>query len=165
MERNLGYCLYVREWLVVYLFLFLLISLTVLSFTKKNSLIAPQKTITVTVIGCVENEMKLEMHPLSTVADLLCKVTLCEDADCGKLIISEQVRPGLFIIPKRGKISIYVTGEVEKRGLYYLEESCRFNQLENEIALTQDADRRYFSRKRRLVQEGETVVVPKNKRK
>ena len=165
MQQNDSYSLYVREWVIVYVFLTLLLILSVRACTKKQALIAPETTICVTVVGSVLNEMTLQIHPLSTVADLLSRISLSEEADCDKLLIDERVKPGVFVVPCKNKTTIYVTGEVEKSGAYAIREGCRFNELPQYIALTDSADKRFFSRKRRLVQEGELVVVPKNKRK
>ena len=150
-----------REWYIVYLFIALLLTLSALSYSKKHSLIAPETKIHVRVLGAVQNEKSLNIHALSTVADVLALVDLAEDADCDKLIIDEKIKPGIFIVPKRNHTSIYVTGAVEKTGLYYVPESCRFNELTHYIQTASDADMRYFTRKRRRVVEGELLTVPR----
>lgn len=162
--KNQTESLYVREWVIVYLFLFVLLTLTALSFSKKHSLIAPQAQIQVLVLGAVQEEKSLTLHPLSTIADILVHVALLDDADLDKLIIDERVKPGVFIMPKKNKTSVYATGAVEKCGVYYVPESCRFNELVQFIPAAHDADMRYFTRKRRLVSEGEVIAVPSMER-
>lgn len=161
MQKNDPYSLYSREWIIVYVFLTFLFLLSIGSYINKQALIAPETTICVTVVGSVDSETTLHMHPLSTVADLLSRISLSPDADCDKLLVDERVKPGVFVVPCKNKTTIYVTGEVEITGAYVIEDGCRFNELPQYVRLTDFADRRFFSRKRRLVQEGELIVVPK----
>lgn len=153
--------LFVREWVIVYVFLFLLCTFSALSFAKKHSLIAPETYIQVKVVGAVHQEKTLKLAALSTVADILANVQPLDDADLDKLIIDERLKAGIFILPKKHFTSVYVEGAVQKSGVYYVPENCRFNELLSYIPLTQEADLRYFTRKRRLVCEGEMLYVPK----
>ena len=159
-QKTTQSALYMREWVIVYLFLALLLTIAALSYSKKHSLIAPETKINVTVMGAVREEINLQIHALSTVADVLALVDLLDDADLDKLIIDERVKPGIFIMPKKQKTAVYATGAVKKMGVHYVPEGCRFNELVEFIPTTSDADMRYFTRKRRRVAEGELIVVP-----
>lgn len=152
--------LHMREWIIVYLFVALLITISVVSYSKKHSLIAPEATINVVITGAVQDTKRLQIHALSTIADVLNCIELSDDADLDKLIIDERVKSGILIIPKKHKTSVYATGAVEKIGVYYVPEGSTFNQLALYIPVAEDADMRYFSRKRRVVMEGELIEVP-----
>jgi hypothetical protein len=95
------------------------------------------------------------------VADLLARVKLTPDADIGKLVLEERLKKSqVFIIPKKGALSLYVTGAVTKPDVIFVPEGLRFNQLKGYISLADDADIGIFQRRRRLVHDGETVHIP-----
>lgn len=150
-----------REGLFVYFLLFVLITIGIHSFIKKQTHQIPQKTISVRIVGAVPIEKTVVFSSGSTIGDLQALGLHGNEADLEKLNIDEKLKPGLFIMPTRGKCSIWVQGEVEKCGLYLISEGVKFKDLVDYIALKNDADIRYFTRKRRLVLEGETVTVPK----
>jgi hypothetical protein len=150
-----------REGLFVYLLLFVLTTIGILSFIKKQTHQIPQKTISVHLVGAVIAEKTVIFSSGSTISDLQALQLHAKEADFDKLIMDERLKSGIFIVPSKGKCSIWVEGQVEKYGLYLIPEDVKFKDLVNYIALKSDADIRYFTRKRRLVSEGETVTVPR----
>lgn len=142
--------------------LLLLATFGAASFANKHakSKIQP-KTIKIQCIGECEGNCTIELPTGVQVVDLLNSVKLTRDADISKLVLEERLkRDQLFIIPKKGGMSLYVTGAVEKPELLFVPEGLRFNQLKEYLILADDADVGVFQRRRRILCEGETIHIP-----
>ena len=153
--------LIVREWVAVFVMLLILITLTAASFASKGDQLAPSViTLTIQVIGAVREEQRLLLPTGALVVDALTHLELTENADIGKLALNMKLQPNqTLVIPTKGKISIFVTGAVEKRGLTLIPEECRYPDLLGYLVLKEDVDVKQFKRRRRLLREGETVII------
>jgi len=154
----------IREWLFVSLLLTALITITALSFAKKHSYTTPQHPHNVFVIGAVMQEKELVLPQTATVCDLLNKVELSDDANIEALFLHQPIKNDIFIVPKKDITSIYVTGAVEKNGLYLVPAGCRYNQLLSYLPLLPEADKRFFLRKRKVVLDGDCINVVKTQK-
>ena len=155
-------CLFFREKIVVLGILLLLATFGAASFANKHKKVQSQaKTIKIRCIGECEGDCVLELPSGVQVVDLLARLKLTPDADSSKLVLEERLkRDQIFIIPKKGGMSLYVTGAVAESGLLFVPESLRFNQLKEYLILANDADIGVFGRRRRLLCEGETIHIP-----
>lgn len=153
--------LVVREWAAVLVMLLCIITLTAASFASKRGLpTTVAASISIRVVGGSVEELQLELAPGAQVVDALAHLTLSEEVDVGKLPLEAKLQPGqVLVIPTKGKVSLFVTGSVEKSGLFVLPEGSRYPDLLRYITLTSNADLKQFKRKRRLLQEGETIEI------
>ncbi len=151
-----------REKLAVLAMLLLLATFGAITYASKSEKIPINtKTIFIRCIGALKKEQVLEVPYGIMVADLLTKLDLAEDADLSKLIFEERIKgPRLFIVPKVGEKSLYITGAVEREGIIYVPEDLQFNQLKGYLFLAADADTSCFRRRRRQLSEGETIHIP-----
>ncbi len=156
------FCLCLKEKLAVSAMLLLLATFASISFANshiKKSL--TQKTIHIKCEGACHAEQAVELPCGIQVSDLLARLNLTEDADISKLVLEERLKlDGLFIVPTKGKLTLFVTGAVKTPGIIYVPESLRFNQLKQYLTLADDADVKIFQRRRRLLCEGETIHIP-----
>lgn len=155
-------CLCLKEKLAVCCLLLLLATFAACSYANKHQkLTQTQKTIHITCLGACVDQNALELPHGTQVADLLARVKLTPEADISKLVLEQRLKnEGHFIIPTKGKMTLYITGAVKEPGIIYLPEGLRFNQLKQYLALADDADIGIFHRRRRLLCEGETVHIP-----
>ncbi len=129
--------------------------------SKHQKTTQSQKNIYIRCIGACAEHQEVELPCGVQISDLLAKIRLTEDADISKLILEERlVQTGVFIVPSKGRLSLCVTGAVERPGIIYVPEGLRFNQLKHYLALADNADAGMFNRRRRILCEGETIHVP-----
>jgi hypothetical protein len=120
-----------------------------------------RETISVHVAGAVQVDASILLPPAATVIDALVRVNFSEWTDIESLHLDEKLEAGqLLIVPKLNCLSVMVKGAVSKEGIVLLPEGMRFWELEQHLDLAPTADRKFFRRKKRLLKEGETIVVP-----
>lgn len=155
-------CLCLKEKLAVSCLLLLLATFAACSYANKHKKLTQiQKTIHITCLGACVGQKELEFPHGMQVSDLLARVKLTPEADLSKLVLEQRLKNGgYFIVPTKGKMTLYITGAVKEPGIIYLPEGLRFNQLKQYLALADDADIGIFHRRRRLLCEGETVHIP-----
>ncbi len=151
-----------REKLAVLAMLLLLATFGAITYASKNKKIhINSRTVLVNCIGAVKKDTLLEVPYGTLVSDLLTKLELTDEADLSKIIFEERIKgQNLFIVPKIGQKSLYITGAVEREGLIYVPEDLHFNQLKEYLFLAADADISCFRRRRRQLSEGETIHIP-----
>lgn len=155
--------LILREKLAVFVILFILATIASLSFLSKQNRIAKTKSfITVHCVGAIDRAKSVELPVGAQVADLLAKVALSQDADVTKLQLETKLEnEQVFVMPKRGVLSLYVTGAVRESGVIYVPEGLKYSQLKDYVAFADDADLTSLRRRRRLLREGEMVQIGK----
>lgn len=151
-----------KEKLAVLAMLLLLATLAASAYAKKHSQYkATPKNIHVTCLGACVEAKSLEFSQGSCLADLVNKISLHDDADLGKMALESRLKDGqVVIIPKKGGMSLYVTGAVDEPRVLFVPEGLHFNQLKQYITLADDADLAIFHRRRRVLCEGETIHIP-----
>lgn len=161
--QALGAGLLLREKLAVFVILFILATIASLSYhSKQNRIAKTKRCITVHCVGAIDRAKSVELPLGAQVADLLAKVALSRDADVNKLQLQVKLEnEQVFVVPKRGVLSLYVTGAVRESGVICVPEGLKYNQLKDYIAFTDDADLASLRRKRRLLREGEMVQIGK----
>lgn len=155
-------CLCLKEKLAVTCLLLLLATFAACSYASKHQkLTLTEKTVQITCLGACTSTDPIVLPYGMQVSDLLARITLAPEADTSKLVLEERLKgQRLFIIPTKGKMTLYITGAVKEPGIIYLPEGLRFNQLKQYLALADDADVGIFHRRRRLLCEGETIYIP-----
>lgn len=155
-------CLCLKEKLAACCLLLLLSTFAATSFASKRSKTKSiEKTIHITCLGACNTQGEVELPYGTQVSDLLARISLAPEADTSKLVLEDRIKhQKLFIVPTKGKMTVYITGAVKESGIIYLPEGLRFNQLKQYLALADDADERIFHRRRRLLCEGETIHIP-----
>jgi len=144
----------------------LLISIAISAFfgahrhAQGDDLVTP---IRVHVVGAVKHEQELTLPPSATMADVLARIELAEAADRDNLRLDDGVYRSWVIIPTKACVSVLMTGSIVKNQLVTLPEGSRFYELERFLDPDAPADRRFFRRKKRLLQDGEVIVVPPNR--
>lgn len=161
-KGKLPACLCLQEKLAVSCLLLLLSTFAACSFASKHQKCAKiEKTIHITCLGACVGQNELELASGVQVSDLLARVKLTPEADISKLVLEQRLKSeGHFIIPTKGKMTVFISGAVKQPGIIYLPEGLRFNQLKEYLALADDADIGVFHRRRRLLCEGETIHIP-----
>lgn len=118
--------------------------------------------IRVSVVGAVQSERELLLPPSATMADLLSRIELAEEADRDNLRLDDALYRSWVIIPTKARVSVLLIGDGIKNKLVKLPEGSRFYELERYLGQDSSVDRRFFQRKKRFLQEGEVIVVPPN---
>jgi len=151
-----------REKLAVLAMLLLLATFASLSYASRNQKIpSNSKKILIHCVGAVAKETHIEVACGTMVSDLLAKLDLTADVDLSKIVLEERLKSEkVFVVPSKGKLSLYVTGAVEKEGVIYVPEGLHFNHLKQYLFLAGNADVACFKRRRRALSEGETVHIP-----
>ncbi len=151
-----------KEKLAVLAMLLFLALIGATSYARKvQSTIFVQKTISVTCIGACKQTDPIKLALGSQIQDLLCQLELAPEADTSKLVLTERLKDNqLIIIPKKGCITLNVSGAVKAPGLIYVPEGLHFNELLPYLTLSQDADIGVIRRRRRQLLEGETIHIP-----
>jgi hypothetical protein len=153
----------VPEWLfVVGMCGFLLFAAVSANHNKKILSPSNLPQIEVFITGAVAEEKRVSLPYGAKVVDALACV---EPLSCAALdhlfynaaLSNEQV----VVVPKQGMISIYITGAVVDEKVIYFPEGSRFPALlkRSELFLPQ-ADLRFLKRKRRVLKDGEHVIIP-----
>lgn len=160
--QNTSSGLQLHEFVVCVFFVAILLTISTLSFIEKSKKVSHEKvSFEVTVVGAIKEEKKVICLEGATVADILSSISLTEKADLEKLIYEKLLQPDQYvIIPTKNALSVVVKGAVDKEGLLLLPEKTRINELPKFISLKESADRKFFLRKRRLLKEGETIIIP-----
>ena len=125
--------------------------------------------ITVFVTGAVREPKKVELLRGSLLADALACVSFLPEVHTDALFYSMPLEDEqVVVVPRKGCVSVYIAGAVVSEQVVCLPEGSCFPVLLKKTELFRnDADLRFLRRKRRLIKNGETVVVPiqKNKKK
>jgi len=155
--------LILREKLAVFVMLFILATIASLSYSIKQQRISKTvEYITVHCVGAIDNPCTLHLPLGAQVADLLANVILSDDADTNKMVLETRLTQSqVYVVPKQGVLSLYVTGAVPESGVIHVPEGLKYGQLRDYIAFRDDADLTPFRRRRRLLIEGETVEIGK----
>jgi hypothetical protein len=138
----------------------LLISIATSAFFGAHRHEEESVPIFVRVVGAVKQECELMLPPSATMADVLARVELTEAADRDNLRLDDGVYRSWVIIPTKACVSVLMTGSIIKNRLVTLPEGSRFYELEHCLDLDASIDLRFFRRKKRLLQDGEVIVVP-----
>jgi hypothetical protein len=151
----------VREWAAVLVMLFILASLSTLSFTAKSQATDERAlSIQVHIVGEVEKETLLEMPYGATIGDALSKVALTSSTDVDRLTLDAQLKHGqILVIPKKGVVSVYLKGAVQKTGVLHLQEAATFRDLQQVALFDDTADMKAFKRKTRKLKDGEVITI------
>lgn len=114
-----------RVFCTCLVFVFLILASTVHQIASQSR-VAPQE-FEVRVVGAVEQEERIRLPRGATVGDLIAKIHLSSDAAIETLSLNNVCSNNLFIIPKRGVVTIYLTGIFE--GIYYFPEGATMGDL------------------------------------
>jgi len=153
--------LFFSERALLFLMLFVLSTIGVITFSERSKQTKEKSAgFCVRVVGEVEEEALVQLHPGATVADALFSATFTECADPQKIAYDVRlVKDQVVVVPKKGALSIFVTGAVEKEELLTFEEEATFLDLRKKIQLQKSADIKAFFRKRRKLKQGETITI------
>ena len=153
--------LLLHERAVVFLMLIILSTIGITAFSERSKHTKEKSAaLCVRVIGEVEEEAIVHVSPGATIADALASITFTECADPQKLAYDMRlVKDQVVVVPKKGTLSIFVNGAVEKEELLSLKEGATFLDLRKKIHLQTSADTKAFFRKRRKLKEGETITI------
>lgn len=155
--------LLVREKLAVFVVFIILSTIASLSYSAKNQKLSQIKqSLIVHCVGAVKSDSFVTLPVGSQVTDLLAHIELADDADLTKLVLETRLKNDqVVVIPKKGALSLYVTGAVTQSGVVCVPEGLRYSQLRDYLTLTSEADVAIFKRRRRVLSEGETIDVSK----
>lgn len=155
----------IREWAAVLCMLLALAYLTTISFAAKwqaSRIAVP--IIQVRIVGEVENEMSIQLPFGATIADALAKIVPTQYAALEKLSFDACLKhEQILVIPRKGFLSVFVRGEVEKERVFHFSETATFHDLKKIIVLTDAADLQALKRFRRKLKEGETITIASKK--
>ncbi len=153
--------LLLHERAVVVLMLLILATIGTITFSERSKHAKERSdALCVRVIGEVEEETVVQVCSGATVADALASITFTEFADPQKLTYDMRlVKDQVVVVPKKGSLSIFVNGAVEKEELLSFEEGATFLDLRKKVHLQNSADSKAFFRKRRKLKEGETITI------
>ena len=116
--------------------------------------------ISVYVVGEIKDAKVVRTWSGATVSDVVGYVQFTEMADLNKLVFDAPVSQGqILVIPRKGVLSVFVSGAVAKNELFLFEDGATFLDLKERIKFDQKADVRAFARKRRALKDGETVFI------
>jgi hypothetical protein len=160
----------VPEWLFVVTMCCFLAFAGVSAWRNKQSMASDEgQCITVFVTGAVKQPKKVELLRGALLADALACVSFLPEVHTDALFYSMPLEDEqVVVVPKKGCVSVYIAGAVVSEQVVCLPEGSCFPALLKKTELFRsDADLRFLRRKRRLIKDGETVVVPiqKNKKK
>lgn len=151
------------EWLFVITFCFFLLFLALYSSTHKKQFRKEEKSelISIQVVGAVKREVLLTLPFGSSIADIIAKVELTSEAARDKLIMRQVLKEkDIVVIPSKGVVTVYLQGAVVNQGVYQLPEGATYKELIHKPIFLDSADLRSLKRRKRLLKEGEVVVVP-----
>ena len=149
------------ERIAIFIMLFSLSTCAVISFSSRSKNSSDVRaTFSMQVVGEVTEERVLQVPQGATVADVLSYVQCTKFADLEKMAHDAPIASGqTLIVPRKGSLSVFVKGAVEKNEVLVFEEGATFSDLHERVKLDQKADIRSFLRKKRALKEGETVCV------
>ncbi len=158
MERQR---LRLHERIVLFVMIATLSTIAVITFSEKSKHAQENSNVLfVKVVGAVVEEKVIKVTHGATVADALSYVRPTDSADLQKLAYDlSLVKDEVLIIPKKGTLSVYVKGGVEKEELLTLDEGATFLDLRKKVRLQNRADKKSFFRKRRKLKQGETITI------
>lgn len=157
--------LHVHEWMAVMAITGFLLSFVVLAYLNREHHSIPPATqfpipeIEVFVEGAVEKPGRLFIKKGSLVKDLLAQIKLTPDADISSLNPDSKLRNGKRIKIPSTQINIHISGAVAHPGWHNLPVNTRLADLPKHIELQEDADLKFF-KKRRKLKDGETLIIP-----
>lgn len=153
----------IPEWLFVVTFCFFLLFIALYSSKHKMRFLEDEigEHISVRVVGAVKEETLLTLPFGATIADVVAKVRLTSEAARDKLVMRLPLKEkDIVVIPSKGVVTIYLQGAVVNQGVYHLPEGATYRQLVEKPIFLESADLRSFKRRKRLLKEGEVILVP-----
>lgn len=117
--------------------------------------------ILIAVSGAVKKPGEYRVAAGTPLAAVLRKARPLPNADLAGLPLKEPLQsPRAIFIPELSEITVFVSGAVQAPVELTLPVTSRISDLKSKVALSADADKSYFRRKRRL-KNREKIVVPK----
>jgi hypothetical protein len=153
------------EWLLTGSLLILLICLVVVSKTRASQVILPRaREVTMVDVSIDGHVKKPGLYPTALgtpIGAALKKAGLKKNADLRSISLKEPILQPLSItIEYLKELSIFVEGEVQNPGNFQVPYGSRISDLKKILQLSSNADSAFF-KKKRLLQDGETISVPK----
>ncbi len=157
------------EWLLVGSLLAILASLVLVakinlylsSETLSNFHLEPEKLIEISISGAVHKPGIYQISQGMPLEKALKKARPKKNACLKKLDLEQKVETPLqVVLEELSEIVVTIEGAVEEAVELRLEPGARICDLKSKIRLTEEADRRFFKR-RRILKDGEKITIPK----
>jgi DNA uptake protein ComE-like DNA-binding protein len=124
-----------------------------------------QQKIYVTIQGQVAKPGIYEMPPQSTIKDLLALAEPLPQSDTSSYNPRKKLKDGQKIhIYEKQWIEIELTGAVENPGSHRVLSGTRVCDLADQFQLLSEADRSALKKKKRLLQNGDSIKIMKKKK-
>jgi hypothetical protein len=115
--------------------------------------------------GAVKYPGTYETKKGCLIKEIIEKAELLPEADCIGIDLNGRVTETLSLyVPDRGWIEVTVLGAVKEEKTLQIRSKSRICDLLSKIEMTSDADRRFLRRKR-VLKDGEEVIIPRKKEK
>lgn len=156
------------EWIVACSFFMIMCSLVLISkiyvYQARSLLFNPlpeQRTVSVTVSGAVAKPGSYQVLVGTPVSQVLKRARLKPIADVQTIALNSLIEDASHLyIPEVTEVTVTVRGEVLMPQTITLPAGSRICDLKERISFTQEAEKSYFRRRKRL-KNGEIIWVPK----
>lgn len=158
-----------KDWTLVFVVVLVLAMLIITNFTANQKcpeisaevIVKPEKKIIVYLAGAVEKPGEYQLTKGATLNQLLELAKPLSEADLSVIDQEKQLRNKQKIfIPLIGKVTVFVTGEVENGGYINLPVNAKISDLKSYIVPKSHADLTFLKSRRKLKQ-GEKIIVQK----
>lgn len=162
MKKNLSSA----EWSLLAFFFIVFASLVLIAKVnvyRAEAAIAQfsQDEFLVNVSGEVKKPGQYWVSSGETVGSVIAKAKPKRFADLDLSILKETVvGPRVIVVPQLKEIRVTIEGEVEEPITLFMPVGSRISDLKSKIKFTNEADSRFFRRKK-LLHNGEKIRVPK----
>lgn len=145
--------------------MFSLVIISKINAYRASSLLSDQEfyqeLVTVTVSGAVVKPGDYQVPAGTTVREVLKKARPKPNANVQAFTLGALIDSSIHLnVAALTEISVRVQGEVVAPQKLTLPAESRISDLKEKVLLTQNADKSYFRRRKRL-KNGEIIVVPK----